>query len=63
MLTLEQCYKLLELNSRLLRIETSSRGRRKSDMRRLLELQFHRSIIKDCIIELLTKSQSERKVA
>lgn len=68
MLTLQDCYRLLALNEALLQDEINSDcpNRRRSDMRRLLELQLHRTIIKDCIIELLeqqVQSQTETKVA
>lgn len=68
MLTLQDYYRLLAQNEALTWAELyeGDPKRRRSDMRRLLELQLHRTIIKDCIIELLEKqvqSQTETKAA
>lgn len=68
MLTLKDYYRLLAENETLTWAELQDDPkRRRSDMKRLLELQLHRTVIKDCIIELLEKqiaSQYEtRKVA
>ena len=58
MLTLIELNDLLKLNENLTYIEIT-RKNRQTDLKRLIELNLHRSILKDCIIELLT--QNEKK--
>jgi hypothetical protein len=53
MLSLLELQKLLSYNEALLQKETSKQNC--TDMKRLLELQYHRSVIKDCIIEILSQ--------
>jgi len=62
MLTLEELYDQLKSNEYLMAMECQ---RNTHETKRLLELQYHRSIIKDCIIELLVaqiKSAEARKL-
>lgn len=56
MLTLVQLQRLMRLND-LLTIK-ELRRKDKSNFKRLLELNLHRSMIKDCIIEVMSKSSS-----
>jgi len=51
MLSLKELQEVLELNTILQRLETNkSEG---PSTKRLFELQLHRTLIKDCIIQLL----------
>ena len=51
MLNLKQLQELLRENDRLQRLEMARIGG--ANTKRLIELQFHRSMIKDCIIEVM----------
>lgn len=55
MLTLTQLYKLLAMNTSLLQVETALKDR--CSFQRLTELQLHRAIVKDMIIESLNQNQ------
>lgn len=50
MLSVDQINRLLRINELL-----TIRAMRERDLRRLLDLQIHRALLKDCLIEQLTK--------